>query len=306
VSYGEFLRLIAEIKRHSRFQEERMTTKSPNPSDTGSIFASSEVAERWQRGKALRDEINAPANEMMLDLANLRSGSRVLDVAAGTGDQTLLAARRVGSAGYVLATDLSANMLNLAAEAARKAGLDHVDTRVMDAENLDLDADSFDAVICRMGLMLFSNPVNALRGMHRAVKPTGKVVCLVWSSEDKNPCRGVPLTIFRRFGADFSVAPGLRLMFALGAPGILEKTFRASGFLDVAVHTVPTRWRFASPAEVIRLTKNSFPGLERITAQLSDADRERALKEIGRELSQFEDPNGFEAPGEVLIGVGTK
>jgi hypothetical protein len=95
-------------------------------------------------------------------------------------------------------------------------------------------------------------------------------------------------------------------MFALGAPGILEKTFRASGFLDVAVHTVPTRWRFASTAEVIRLTKNSFPGLERITAQLSDADRERALKEIGRELSQFEDPNGFEAPGEVLIAVGTK
>lgn len=56
-----------------------MTTKSPNPSDTGSIFASSEVAEQWQRGKAQRDEVNALANKMMLDLANLRAGSRVLD-----------------------------------------------------------------------------------------------------------------------------------------------------------------------------------------------------------------------------------
>ena len=85
-----------------------MTTETPDASETGSIFASSAVAEQWQRGKAQRDEVNARANEMMLDLANLRAGNRVLDVAAGTGDQTLLAARRVGPTGYVLATDLSA------------------------------------------------------------------------------------------------------------------------------------------------------------------------------------------------------
>jgi ubiquinone/menaquinone biosynthesis C-methylase UbiE len=283
-----------------------MTIKSPDPSATGSIFASSEVAEKWDRGKTRRDAINAPANEMMLDLANLRSGSRVLDVAAGTGDQTLLAAQRVGPTGYVLATDLSASMLNIAAEAARKAGLDHVDTRVMDAENLDLDANSFDTVICRMGLMLFSNPVKALIGMHRVVKPMGRVVALVWSTEEKNPCRGVPLAVFHESGGDFSVVPGLRLMFALGPPGILEETFRASGFLDVAVHTVPTQWRFPSIAEVIRLTKNSFPGLDRITAQLTESARELAWVEIEQQLSRFEGPNGFEAPGEVLIGVGTK
>ena len=281
-----------------------MTAKSRG--ETESIFASSEVAEGYQSRKARRDQINASANEMMLALANLRAGGKVLDVAAGTGDQTLLAARRVGPAGYVLATDLSASMLNVAAEAARKAELTNVETRVMDAENLDLDADSFDAIICKMGLMLLSNPVKALRGMHRAVKPTGKVVCLVWSSEDKNPCRGVPLAIFRRFGADFSLAPGLRLLFALGSPGILEETFRAAGFLDVAVHTVPTRWRFLSTAEVIRHTKNSSPGFERITAQLSESARDLAWAEIEQQFSQFEGLNGFEAPGEVLIGVGTK
>jgi ubiquinone/menaquinone biosynthesis C-methylase UbiE len=283
-----------------------MTTKSPNPSDTGSIFASSEVAEQWQRGKAQRDEVNALANKMMLDLANLRAGSRVLDVAAGTGDQTLLAARQVGPTGYVLATDLSSSMLNLAAEAARKAELTNVETGVMDAENLALDTDSFDAVICRMGLMLFSNPVKALIGMHRTVKLTGKVVALVWSTEEKNPCRGVPLAIFRRFGSDLSAVPGLNLMFALGEPGILEDTFKAGGFHDVAVHTVPTRWRFPSTAAAVRAMKDSFPGLERIMAQLINSERELAWAEIEQQLSQFESPSGFEAPGEVLIGVGTK
>ena len=283
-----------------------MTTKSPNPSDTGSIFAFSEVAEQWQRGKAQRDEVNALANKMMLDLANLRAGSRVLDVAAGTGDQTLLAARQVGPTGYVLATDLSSSMLNLAAEAARKAELTNVETGVMDAENLALDTDSFDAVICRMGLMLFSNPVKALIGMHRTVKLTGKVVALVWSTEEKNPCRGVPLAIFRRFGSDLSAVPGLNLMFALGEPGILEDTFKAGGSHDVAVHTVPTRWRFPSTAAAVRAMKDSFPGLERIMAQLINSERELAWAEIEQQLSQFESPSGFEAPGEVLIGVGTK
>jgi ubiquinone/menaquinone biosynthesis C-methylase UbiE len=74
---------------------------------------------------------------MMLDLARIKAGDRVLDVAAGTGDQTLLAARR----------DLSAAMLNVATEAARKVGLTNIETRVMNAESLDLEADSFDVVI---------------------------------------------------------------------------------------------------------------------------------------------------------------
>jgi ubiquinone/menaquinone biosynthesis C-methylase UbiE len=64
-----------------------MTMKSPGSSETGSIFATGEVAEQWQRRKAQRDKVNAPANEMMFDLANLRAGNEVLDVAAGTGDQ---------------------------------------------------------------------------------------------------------------------------------------------------------------------------------------------------------------------------
>jgi SAM-dependent methyltransferase len=283
-----------------------MTNKSPDASETESIFASRKVAEQWHLGRTQRDEVTGPASEMMLDLANLGSGSRVLDVAAGTGDQTLMAARRVGPTGYVLATDNSTSMLNVAAETARNAGLTNVDTRVMDAENIDLDADSFDAVICRMGLMLFSNPVKALIGMHRVVKPTGKVVALVWSTEEKNPCRGLPLAIVRRFGGNLSAVPGLRLMFALGEPGILEDTFRAGGFHDVAVLAVTTGWRFPSTAEVIRATKDSFPGLQRIMAQLSDAERELAWTEIEQQLSQFEGPNGFEAPGEVLISVGTK
>lgn len=283
-----------------------MTTRSPAPNETESIFASREVAEQWQRGKAHRDEVTGPANEMMLDLASLRAGDRVLDVAAGTGDQTLMAARRVGPTGYVLATDISTSMLNVATEAVRNVGLTNVDTRVMDAENIDLDTDSFDAVICRMGLMLFSNPVKALIGMHRVVKPTGKFVALVLSTEEKNPYHGLPLEIVRRLGRMPSPTQGHRGTFALGGPGVLEDAYRRAGFLDVAVHAVSIRRRFPSTAEAIRAMKDFFPFIQDLMAKLSDAERELAWTEIERQLGQFESPDGFEVPGEVLIGVGTK
>src|SRR5262247_3502609 len=82
-----------------------------------------ESADWWSAGQAERQQTLGPITEMMLDLASVQAGSRVLDVAAGTGESTLMAARRVGPMGCVLAADISASMLNVAGEAARKEGL---------------------------------------------------------------------------------------------------------------------------------------------------------------------------------------
>jgi SAM-dependent methyltransferase len=257
-----------------------------------------ERAERWNRRQAQRNEIFGPATEMMLDLADLRTGNRVLDVAAGTGDQTLLAAQRVGPNGYVLAIDISTAMLTNADEAIRKAGLTNVETRIMDAENLDLDADSFDAVICRLGLHSFPNPPKAVRAMRRVMKPGGKVAVLVRSTREKNPYEGVPNMVAHRRGGT------MVRIFALSEPGVLEKAFRDGGFPDVAVHTVSTQRRFSSSVEVIRSLKDENIG-QRI-AKLPDAEREQTWAEVEQQLRRFEGPNGCEVPGELLIGVGTK
>ena len=109
-----------------------MATKAPDPTITGPNYASAEYAEQWRRGKSLRGEASGAVTEMMLDLAKIHVGDRVLELAAGMGDLAVMAARRVG--GYVLATDISANMLNLASETVREAGLTNVETRIMDAE----------------------------------------------------------------------------------------------------------------------------------------------------------------------------
>jgi ubiquinone/menaquinone biosynthesis C-methylase UbiE len=63
-------------------------------------FASAEYTEQWRRGKRLRGEASEAVTEMMLNLANIQVGDRVLELAAGTGDLAVLAARRVGPKGY--------------------------------------------------------------------------------------------------------------------------------------------------------------------------------------------------------------
>lgn len=274
-----------------------MSTKSSG--STGINWESNDIAERRNRGRAQRSAMHGQATQMMLDLAGVGTGSRVLDIAAGTGDQTLLAARRVGATGYVLATDISAAMMKLAADAAREAGIANVETRIMDAENMDLEADSFDAVICQLGLFLFANPVQVLRAMRRVLRPGGKVAAVVFSTAERNPYQGITLAVARRFGS--TPLP----LFSLGETNVLESTFRESGLFDVTVRAVSFARHYSSSAEMMRrLKETAF--LRGAVEKLAEAEREQAWLEIERQLSQYEGLDGVDIPGESLIGAGTK
>src|SRR5690348_13244869 len=97
-----------------------------------------DAAEAWHRWGPKLEQWLGEATDIMLDMAEIDGGKRVLDVAAGAGGQALAAARRVGRDGYVLATDISSNILDFAAEEAERAGLGNVETRVLDGEALDV------------------------------------------------------------------------------------------------------------------------------------------------------------------------
>jgi ubiquinone/menaquinone biosynthesis C-methylase UbiE len=243
---------------------------------------------------------------MMLDLAGVQAGSRVLDVAAGTGESTLMAAARVGQKGHVLAADVSATMLDVAAEAARQAGLTNVETRVMNAENLELDMDSFDATVCRIALMLFPNPAKALTEMRRVVKLGGKVAVMVYAALEKNPFWEIFHKTVRRLGNIPPPAPGEPWMFALGEPRALEGVYRRADFLNVSVQAVPILRRSPSAAAAAENMRKGTGDIREVMNRLSEGDQDRASAEVTEQFRRFEGPNGFEIPGEVLIGVGTK
>ena len=90
--------------------------------------------------------------------------------------------------GDVLATDLSPAIVALARDNAARAGFEHVETRVADGEDLGVPEASFDAALCRLGLMFFPNPLQGLREMHRALRPGGGACTMVFSRPEQNPC----------------------------------------------------------------------------------------------------------------------
>src|SRR4029078_8761525 len=107
----------------------------------------------WRRWNPTLDRWYGDVTRHMLDLARIQEGQRILDVAAGAGEPAVSAAERVGPGGYVLATDIAEGIVAHALQVAREHGLKQIETRVMDGEKLDLPDASFDAVLCRLGLM---------------------------------------------------------------------------------------------------------------------------------------------------------
>ena len=152
------------------------------------------AAQGWNQHAALIRVWLREVTAAMLDAACLAPGSRVLDIAAGAGGQTLDIAHRVGPQGRVLATDLSARILALAKDNARAAGLTQVDTRVADAQALGLAGADFDAAVCRLGLMFCQAPHSALAEVCAALRPGGRFSALVFSQPQFNPCLAVMMS----------------------------------------------------------------------------------------------------------------
>jgi SAM-dependent methyltransferase len=265
------------------------------------------AAEPWYRWGPTLEEWLGQATETMLDMAEVGPGSRVLDIAAGAGGQTIVAAKRVGPSGYVLATDISSNILQFASETARQEGLGNVETRVMDGESLEeLEEESFDAVISRVGLIYFPDQQKALTGMRRALKPGGRIACVVYSTAENNKFFSIPVSIIRKRAQLPPPLPGQPGPFSLGGVGVLEEAYQRAGFREAETRMVPSPLRLSSAAECVRFERESFGALHQMMSGLSQPERESVWEEIERELRQFEGPNGFEGPCEMLVGAAAK
>jgi SAM-dependent methyltransferase len=265
------------------------------------------ASEAWNRWGSFIGRWLGQATEDMLDMARIGRGDRILDVAAGAGEQTLAAAKRVGPDGYVLATDISPTILGYAARAAREAGLKQVHTAELDGERHDtLDEGDFDAAISRVGLIYFPDQQRALKGIRQCLKPGGRLAAMVYSTPEANPFFSIPVSIIRRRAKLPPPVAGQPGPFSLGAEGALAASFAAAGFEVIEVKPVSSPLHLKSAAECVRFERESFGALHQMMSSLSEAERLETWAEIESELRKFEGPGGFVGPCEMLVGAASK
>src|SRR5688572_9431959 len=205
------------------------------------------IAESWHSWIPRMREWYAPATDLMLDLARIERGSRVLDVAAGDCDQSMAIASRVGPDGYVLAIDVAEKLLEIGAKSAREAGFQNIETRVMDGGNLDLPDHSFDAVICRFALMFLPDPVSGLRGMNRVLRPDGRVSLVVYGVNG-SPEFSLAVSVVRKH---LGLPEAKAAAYSLGEIEVLQQSLEKGGFLEIEIHTLDLPIHMASAEECI-------------------------------------------------------
>lgn len=262
------------------------------------------AADGWTRWAAARDAL-APATEKMLDIAAIALGSRVLDIGCGSGEQTVMAAKRVGEPGHVLATDISPPMIVETEKTVAAAGIRNVSTRVCSAEALAEGGEMFDAAISRFVLMLIPDPVATARAVLAVLRPGGTFAAMVHGDPEKNPLTTLSTDILARHGGK-TINMNKPGFFALADHARLGSVLRNAGFANVAVSSMPIVRRLDSAAAAVTMIREGWAFCQALVADLAPAVQIAAWAEVEQALARFEGADGFIIPGEINLVVGRK
>ncbi len=240
----------------------------------------------------------------LVEMAGIRSGMWVLDVATGPGEPALTIARRVGPRGLVAGVDFSPTMLRRARARTRALGVRNIQFHEMDAEHLTFVDLTFDRVVCRFGLMIMPDAERALAEMHRVLVPGGRVSVAVWSAQSKVNTLGIVRRSLERHDA-FHPPPGAPDFFRFGKAGAMERALRGAGFRHVRSECMTVEWVFNSPEEFWDSMKRG-PSLRRALATVSPAGRRAVKVDVFRALAKYERNGRLRIPNEAVLALGVK
>ncbi len=266
-----------------------------------------EAAAGWDRhGPQIRAWLRGPT-DAMLAMAGVGPGQNVLDVAAGAGDQTLDIAARVGAEGAVVASDISEGILMHALGNAVRAGHANVRTHPADAEDLGLPDATFDAAVCRLGLMFLPDPLAGLREIHRVLKPGARFCAMVFAGPDMNPCLRILMsTALRHAGLPprDPFQPGG--LVSLGKPGLMDDLMARAGFRNVATTRMEAPFLWPTTADYLTFNRESAGPILQILAPLDAAARAAAWDDMQAQLDAYQSAEGWVGPNTLLLTAGQK
>jgi SAM-dependent methyltransferase len=233
----------------------------------------------------------------VLDVAQVRSRQRVLDVACGTGILARAALARVTPGGSVTGIDPNPGMLAVAARLEPA-----ITWQQGVAESLPFPDASFDVVVSQFGLMFFTDRLQAVREMQRVLTPHGRIAVAVWDSLEHSPGYAAEVALVERIAGEHAANP-LRAPFVLGDKDELTALFKNAGVNNESVVTHQGTARFPSIRSM--LEADIFGWLPLMGVTLRDDVTNRIFEEAEEELSSFLARDGtveFDLPAHIISG----
>ncbi|HEX5897933.1 MAG TPA: methyltransferase domain-containing protein [Solirubrobacteraceae bacterium] len=265
------------------------------------------VAEGWSRHAEYADARGAQTAQRMLELAQVRAGDRVLELACGPGGLGLAAAERVGPGGEVVLTDVVEEMTTIAAARAGALGLGNVGFRRLDLERIDEPDAAYDVVLCREGLMFALEPARAVGEIRRVLRPGGRVALAVWGPRERNPWLGLVMDVVSAQTGAPVPPPGIPGPFALGDADELQRLLDGAGLADVRVGELSVPLRSASFDEWWERISALAGPLSAILAGMPDPAVQALRRRARAAVRDYESASGgLDFPGVALIASGRR
>lgn len=241
-----------------------------------------------------------PAHDALIETARVQTGHKILDIAAGTGLVSFPMANKTGESGHVFATDISDEMVTIGNQLALTSGTGNITFRQMDAENINLENNTFDLVTCALGLMYFPNPDTSLTEAFRVLKPGGKAVVAVWGSRKKCGWSDIFPIVDARVKTD--VCP---MFFNLGENNTLKYPFEKAGFKNISLQRIETKLIYSNAEEACDASFLGGP-VAMAYSRFDEISKNEARAEYIKSIEPFKTKNGYEIPGEFVIGTAIK
>jgi ubiquinone/menaquinone biosynthesis C-methylase UbiE len=266
------------------------------------------AATGWQTWWETIERGAQKVSDKLVELAEIKSGDRVLDIATGIGEPAITAARRVMPNGKVVAIDISPQMLLIAKTRAKSLGLDGVmEFRESDGEKLDLPEPTakFDAILSRFGLMFFPNLSAVLVKIREMLVTNGRLSAAVWSAPSKVPWLDLAFASVRKQINAPAPPPATPGPFALADIEALKQSFSQAGFKDIKIDTFQITFEFDSPESYTKLHQHTATRIHAMLANETEEVKKQAWNSITEAVWQYADSHGrVNLDNEVICIVG--
>jgi ubiquinone/menaquinone biosynthesis C-methylase UbiE len=280
-----------------------MTTEAMEKQQREIYEIAEAIAPGWERWRARIEETTTPVREWMINELAPRPADTVLELAAGAGDTGFEAAAIVGDRGQLISTDFSPAMLQVARRRGAELGLANVDYRVMDAERIELDADSVDGVLCRFGYMLMPDPAAAFAETRRVLRPGGRLALAVWGAPERNPWATIGFGLLIERGHMPPPEPGAPSPFAMASEEQTRALLAGAGFTAVRTEEVPVRFTFRDIDEYTTYATDTGGPAALVLRGLPEDEREALKTQLGAAFAPFGAEAGYEIPGDALCAA---